>query len=185
MELIGCFILVANQIAMAEITSGDSHRQHNKAGVSRMKKQSLRIDLTPMVDLGFLLITFFIITTSMTEPKSSELTLPDSKNNVPMPVPESGSLTLLPVGNSIVYYYNGQLQSNHSNLFKTTEQAIRKVIQQKKTFVGNSKLFVILKPANTCVFQDVVTMLDEMLINDVSHYAMADMDEEERRLLKQ
>src|SRR5215210_64412 len=103
---------------MAEMdTSGGGH--HKKGpGVKKSKQQSTRVDLTPMVDLGFLLITFFIFTTTMSQATAMRLFLPKDTND-PNETKASGALTLLPGKNDVVYYYEGILLPDGSN-FKTT-----------------------------------------------------------------
>ena len=88
---------------MATINS--SINEHRKAGVRRAAKHSLRTDMTPMVDLGFLLITFFVITAEMSKPTTTKLNMP--KEGDDMPVGESYSLTILLSENNAVYYYEG------------------------------------------------------------------------------
>ena len=78
---------------MAELdTSG---KGGGKGGKIRSKKASTRIDLTAMVDLAFLLITFFIMTTTLAKPKAMDMFMPDkSKKDVQLPVPETRTMTV-------------------------------------------------------------------------------------------
>src|SRR5580765_7516857 len=102
-------------MAEMEVKSGGGHKKG--PGVKKGKKLSTRIDLTPMVDLGFLLITFFIFTTAMGQPTAMKLIMPDDKGNA-KPVKAGGALTLLPSINGAIYYYQGELKN--SNLKITT-----------------------------------------------------------------
>src|ERR1044071_7142519 len=95
---------------MAEMdTSSGSH--HKKGpGVKKGKKLSTRIDLTPMVDLGFLLITFFMYTTTMSKPKTMEINMPNTEKIDPKDqtkIKESTAMTILLSKNHRVYYYEG------------------------------------------------------------------------------
>jgi biopolymer transport protein ExbD len=166
--------------AMAEISSGESHNKQ-KVGVPKTKKLSTRVDLTPMVDLGFLLITFFIFTTTMSQPTAMSLIMPDDRGNA-TPTKEGGALTLLPSGNGIVYYYEGNL--NNSNVKTTTLKEVRDVIIEKKRRTAATDMFVIIKPTKASVFGDIVNVLDEMTINDVKRYALVDITVKEEVLMK-
>ncbi len=65
--------------------------QHlRKAGIPKTKKIALRVDLTPMVDLGFLLIAFFVFTTTINQPTAMKLALPDDSNNAQQPFNGAG-----------------------------------------------------------------------------------------------
>ena len=97
---------------MADIDSGGGGG-HKKGGKPKGKKMSTRVDFTPMVDLGFLLITFFMLTTSMNKPQTMEITMPDKKEDLKKDeitkIKASQAVTLiLTEKNKIVYYFVGQ-----------------------------------------------------------------------------
>lgn len=92
---------------MAEIS--DSGGGHGKGGKKRAKKQSTRVDMTPMVDLAFLLLTFFVLTSTFSKPKSMELSLPAEPPPGSPPPPEvKNGVTFLLTKDDRVFYYAGQ-----------------------------------------------------------------------------
>lgn len=124
---------------MASIEGGGDGGGHKKGpGVKKAKKLSTRVDMTPMVDLGFLLITFFIFTATMSSPTTLDLNMPkDTTEDKQNEIKQSGALTIMPGANDQVYYYEGQLsQENASSSFKqTTFKGIRDVIINKRKAV--------------------------------------------------
>src|SRR5512138_3424377 len=103
---------------MASIDEGGGGHSHKKGpGVKKAKKLSTRVDMTPMVDLGFLLITFFIFTTTMSSPTSMDLFMPKDtdKPEEQNKAKESGALTIMLSKDNHVYYYEGQLKEDASN----------------------------------------------------------------------
>ena len=93
---------------MSEIESGGGGGGHK--GKKKGKKMSTRVDFTPMVDLGFLLITFFMLTTSMNKPQTMEINMPVKDKNLTedqqTKVKASQTLTvLLTKENKVVYYF--------------------------------------------------------------------------------
>ena len=120
-------------MADIDVSGGDSG--HKKGpGVKKAKKLSTRVDMTPMVDLGFLLITLFIFTTTMSTPSTMGLIMPkDEKDPKDLTeVKQSGALTILLGKGDQVYYYMGQLEPDGSNFKSTNFKDIRKIIQDKK-----------------------------------------------------
>ena len=149
-------------------------------GVKKSKKLSTRVDLTPMVDLGFLLITFFIFTTTMSQPTAMKLFMPDD-SAAPTPVKASGALTLLLGKNNLVYYYEGELEEGSSAFKITTYQGIRDIIINKKKSANAEDLIVVIKPLKESIYRNTVDALDEMTINNVKRYAVVDVSTAEEQ----
>ena len=121
---------------MASIEGGDEGHHKKGPGVKKAKKLSTRVDMTPMVDLGFLLITFFIFTTTMSSPTTMNLLMPkDSKDEDLIKAKASGALTIMLGKNNVIYYYEGELLPDGSNFLTTTFKGIRDIIIKKKTDV--------------------------------------------------
>ena len=181
---------------MAELdTSGGGHKKG--PGVKKGKKLSTRVDLTPMVDLGFLLITFFIFTTTMSQPTAFKLFLPDDKV-IPEDqnkAKESGVLTIMMGADNHIYYYEGQLKPDGSNFLSASyngENSIREIILKKKADVisrsrdaenPEKNFVVVIKPSADCNYQNVVDILYEMAINVVKKYSLVDISEGEPQLV--
>jgi len=163
-----------------------------KAGVERMKKANLKIDMTPMVDLGFLLISFFIFTTEVSKPAITNLFMP--KDGDPTKVPQSKSLTILLDNNDQIFYYNGDLNEaiKNNQVFLTSYNEINgigNVIRQKqnqlaKRKIDKKELIILIKLSTNTSYKNVVDILDEMLINEVTRYVVADPENEEKMFLE-
>jgi len=91
---------------MAEIA--DSGGGHGKGGKKRAKKQSTRVDMTPMVDLAFLLLTFFVLTSTFSKPKSMELSLPAPPDDITKQPPVKNGVTFLLTKDDKIFYYVGE-----------------------------------------------------------------------------
>lgn len=185
-------------MADIDVSGGDSG--HKKGpGVKKAKKLSTRVDMTPMVDLGFLLITFFIFTTTMSTPSTMKLFMPkdekDPKNQTE--VKESGALTILLGKNNGIYYYEGQLKADGSNFQSSTFKDIRdEIIKKKKTVMDMGRslgypkdtldkdFVVVIKPNTEATYKNTVDILDEMTINQVHRFALVKITEDENKLIK-
>ncbi len=167
---------------MAEMEVKESSKKG--PGVKKSKKQSTRVDLTPMVDLGFLLITFFIFTTTVSQPTSMNLNMPkDTKDpNLDTKFKESGSLTLLLGKQNVIYYYYG---NDPTKMQTTGYKDVRKIIIDKKKSTPTDDLFIIIKPDKDATYKNAVDVLDEMTINDIGRYAMVDPTPDEYKLIQQ
>jgi biopolymer transport protein ExbD len=180
-------------------TGGDSGGHKKGPGVKKAKKLSTRIDMTPMVDLGFLLITFFIFTATMSTPTTMRLIMPKDEKNPEnqTEVKESAALTILLGGNNGIYYYEGQMKADGSNFKSSTYKEIREVIQTKRTNVmqmGKSlgyhpdstdrDLVVVIKPNESATYKNTVDVLDEMTINNIRRFAIVDITQPEKDAIR-
>lgn len=175
---------------MAEMNTGSSQNSH-KGGI-RSKKLSTRVDMTPMVDLGFLLITFFMLTTTLTQPKTMDLIMPRNDGD-PSAIADSKSLTILLGANDKVSYYAGmgndlQHPPKIMNSRFANTNGIRDIILAKRTEVlkrfGKNDLMVLIKADDDANYRNVVDIMDEMLISSISRYAIVDITPEEKAFLK-
>lgn len=171
---------------MAEMDTSGGGGHKKGPGVKKSKKLSTRVDLTPMVDLGFLLITFFIFTTTMSQPTAMKLFLPKDteKPEEQNKVKESGALTLMLGGDNNIFYYEGQLAPDGSNFKSTNFKEIRKLIIDKKRSTDPKDFVVVIKPSAESTYKNTVDLLDEMTINDVKRYALVDISDVEMQFVK-
>ncbi len=162
---------------MAEMDTSGGGGHKKGPGVKKSKKLSTRVDLTPMVDLGFLLITFFIFTTTMSQATAMRLFLPKDadKPEDQNKAKESGVITILLGKDNNVFYYEGSLEVNASNFKSTNFKEIRAVLMDKKQRTPEKDLVVVIKPSDECTYKNVIDILDEMTINILKRYALVDI----------
>ena len=175
---------------MAELEQKQVGKKGKKKG---RKKMSTRIDLTPMVDLGFLLVTFFMLTTTFSKPQTMEINLPvKPKEEVPEEeqnaLKASKAFNILIDGENKLYWYLGLPHEPLEPLTETNFSAdgIRKVLLEKNNSIKD--MVVLIKPTNEANYKNVVDILDEMNISNIKRYALVDItidDLEEIQLLKQ
>lgn len=170
---------------MAEIIASNSTK--HKGVFSRFhNRRSTRVDLTPMVDLGFLLITFFVFTTSMTEPKAMDLM--EAADGTRRPIKASYAMTIILGKDHQVYYYYGTLDKTNAvqQIRKTDFQEIRTLIIDKKRKSDPDFLMYLIKADKESTFGENIDLLDEMSICGIKggHYAEVDLTEEEIRIIK-
>ncbi|HLS71319.1 MAG TPA: biopolymer transporter ExbD [Chitinophagaceae bacterium] len=161
-----------------------------------------RVDLTAMVDMNFLLLTFFILSTTLSKPKAMEIVMPykddemtdEDRNKIKKDV----ALTILLGKNNKVYYYEGigddpnQYPDIRLTTFRDVD-GIRDVIIAKKqkveqlkangTLKASDKATVIIKADTTSTTADFINILDEMTINAIPTYAVVDITEQDQEFI--
>jgi hypothetical protein len=148
-----------------------------------------------MVDLGFLLITFFVITTELNKPVSLQLNMP--KDGQPTPLGDSDALTFLLEKDNVIHYYHGDWSkaAKNNQVFQTSFSAkdgLRRLIREKQEWLastdkkeGREGLMVLIKPGDDALYRNLVDMLDEALISDVKKYTVLRQTAEEVQYLKE
>ena len=162
------------------------------AGKTRsVRRPHIRIDMTPMVDLGFLLITFFIFTSSMSETKATDLYLTAGEDKTSN-IGESTALTVLLTGGDSIYYYHGKWQDAVRNKGLQissfdVNQGIGNTIRHKQKALGlkSADMMILIKPTQSSTYNNLMNVLDEVLINNVKRYAIMEPTNSELSALVQ
>ncbi|MFN8251627.1 MAG: biopolymer transporter ExbD [Ferruginibacter sp.] len=172
---------------MAALETNNTTKR-NKQGI-RMRKKSTRVDLTPMVDLGFLLITFFVFTTTMARPTAMGIVYPKDETDRGTDICESCALTVIPADGNKIYYYEGMLRG--STVFKNTTfnaEGLRALLMDKKQRVksirGNEdELALIIRPSDKSTYKNFVDVLDEVHITGIKRYFIDDISAGEEAMI--
>ena len=171
---------------MAEI---QEKADSGKGGKKRSKKMSVHLDMTPMVDLAFLLLTFFMLTTTFSKPQTMEINMP-VKEETPedqIPIKASNALTIILGEDDNLYYYFGLgdpaenpevLESDYS------ANGIRKVLLSPRV-KSNEKMTVLVKAMEESRYKNMVDILDELKITDTRKFALVDITDTDKQLVQQ
>ncbi len=155
----------------------------NKGGKVRSKKASTRIDMTPMVDLAFLLLTFFMLTTTFNKPQTMEITMPEKpkKEDKPPLVNEKKVLNLVLGKNDKIFWYIG-ITNPKVEITNFSKDGVRKILLQKNAEIRD--MIVLIKPDETSTYKNMVDILDEMNISNIARYALVDIAPSDKELIK-
>src|SRR4051812_6193474 len=141
---------------MAEINTNSSRASTH--GKVRVKKIATRLDMTPMVDLAFLLLTFFILATTLSKPLAMPLVMPEKvKDSTIIPQINPKNLLNLVLGaNNQLFWYIGEdaskaVSTNYSS------NGMRRLLREKR---NNKKLWVFIKPTDASTYRNLVDALD-------------------------
>lgn len=170
--------------------------QINTRGGNKRIKAIPRIDLTPMVDLGFLLIAFFMFTTTLANPHLLQLQTPhpQSAGQAPTIYPEEATLVLIPTAEQKVAWYKGKWNAQkpygycslrNGNTLRTLLYRIQEEVRTLPADFSSEahKLHVIIRPDDKSRYEDLVAVLDEMAILNIPYYTITDITGAEQALL--
>lgn len=185
---------------MAELNTGGGGGK--KGGKVRSKKSNPGVDLTAMVDLAFLLITFFILTTTLSKPQSMDLALPDNTkqdDSNPPETPAWRTLTVVLGKNDKLVYYIGTTDQPYVDaeingkpkLNVYGGKGIRKALVEHNKYVqsrvDNPKtqgMMVLIKASKSANYKNLVDILDEMAIVKPFSYSIVDVTPGDLKMLE-
>jgi biopolymer transport protein ExbD len=159
---------------MAEV---DVKQSRGKQKHSKKKKRRIgvRIDMTPMVDIAFLLLTFFMLTTTMNKPQAMEINLPPGEAKVD--VPSSNLLTLRVSENGSIYWNIGTDKPE-----KVSSIDLKKVLKEKNS--ANPKLITLIKVDRKGKYIMMVNIMDELNVADITRFSLAPFDDKDKQLIE-
>jgi biopolymer transport protein ExbD len=168
---------------MAEIQGGGGGGHKKGGGKVRVKKSSTKIDMTPMVDLAFLLLTFFILTTTFNKPKTMEVNMPDKvdKPEEQTKINENDILNLVLSENNKIYWYIGLQPPVYETNYSST--GIRKVLLEHIN--ANPKIMILIKPEDKSRYENMVNILDEMDITKMQRFAIVEYTPDDKTIISQ
>jgi biopolymer transport protein ExbD len=157
------------------------------AEIATGSRRVARVDMTPMVDLGFLLITFFMFTTTFSLPYVMDLAMP-KKGDETGPMKVSNTLTLILGKENRLFWYqevSDKLTLNAINETTFSPKELRTLLISKRNSAENPVNFtVIIKPTDESSYKNMVDILDEMTITKMPHYALVDISPKEMEFYK-
>lgn len=159
----------------------------------RVKKQSTNVDMTPLADLGFLLITFFMFTTTFSKPNVMGLNMPPKQDkpisDEPINIDVKNSISIIIGGDNKVYWHQEEQQDlNPQTLIETdySKDGIRKeILAARKRAKDEEKFTVIIKPTDDSNYENLVNVLDEMEITQSTRYGIVDPSPNELSVYEQ
>jgi biopolymer transport protein ExbD len=158
-------------VAAAEPKKKGKHSKRKKG-----RRLGVRIDMTPLVDVAFLLLTFFMFTTSMSKPQVMEINLPPD-NNVKVEIAESNLLSIAVSDKGLTYWRIGGFDP-----YKRVELAeLRKVMRDQNK--EKPKLVTLLKVDRTAKYEKMVAFIDEINLAGITRFSLVSLSDADKALI--
>ena len=141
----------------------------------KMRRLGVRIDMTPMVDVAFLLLTFFMLTTTYNRPQTMEINLPPSDTKVE--VAQSNLLTILVKEDGSIFWNMGTDKPAKVE-FKDLRALMSGKAQQ------NPKLITLLKVDRKGKYHMMVDIMDELNLANITRFSLAPMTDPDKLILQ-
>ncbi len=162
-------------MAGADVAESKSHEKGKK---KKKKRTGVRIDMTPMVDVALLMLTFFMLTTVFNKPQTMELNLPPDKE-VQVEVAASKLLTVRIMPNLEIYWSMG---NEPTALKKITFKELRPLLVEKLR--NNKDLITLVQIDRDAKYNDMVDVVDELNLANITKFSIAPLKDTDRNLIR-
>jgi len=162
-------------------------RRGSKRGKRQRKRLGFRLDMTPMVDVAFLLLTFFMLTTTFAKSNTMEINIPPEKGEVA--VAELNVMTLRVPGDGFAYWSLGEdaprrvLMYDNGQNFAMLSNQLRQVLKQE--FARNNKLVVVVRISDKAKYKSLVDIIDEFNLMKIDRFSLDDYTDQDEAAIKQ
>lgn len=141
-----------------------------------------RVDMTPMVDLGFLLITFFVFTTTFTSNRMMPLYMPDKTDELGPPVKYKNTLTLILGKDNRIFYHQKSAKDLNKSLLTETSYGTtlsKLILEKRNSAIEKDNFTVIIRPTDESNYKNTIDVLDEMIVTNQPRYVLTDISPKE------
>jgi biopolymer transport protein ExbD len=166
---------------MAAVQGAERSSSKKTIEGKKPKKQrvGVHIDMTPMVDIAFLLLIFFMATTVFRAPQTMELNIPPDKDDV-VKIAESNVLIIRMVDDGRVYWNIGRDMTPELFEFDDIQTFIKeKEAENAEDHDGDSKLVTLIKIARTSPYAQLVNVMDELQLGAIDRFSITVLEAEE------
>jgi biopolymer transport protein ExbD len=150
-------------------------RQHGKKGKKKKRRIGIRLDMTPLVDIAFLLLTFFMLTTTFSLPQVMEITLPPSETK--SEVTESSLLLLRLMENGTIFWNMG------TEAPRALEQNTLRAFL-KERINTNPNMITLVKVDRKSKYSNMVKIIDELHLANITRYSLAPLLEPDKKIVE-
>ena len=169
------------------IVDSPNGRGHKKKGRRQSKRIGFHLDMTPMVDVAFLLLTFFMLTTTFSKSNTMEINIPPEKTEVK--VAENNVLTLRIADDAMAYYSLGENAPRRIFLYDSRDTRrlalsveLRQLLRQQTS--SNEKLVIVVKISEKAKYRHLVDIIDELNLMKIDRFSLDDYTEQDALEIK-
>ncbi len=157
----------------------DTPERRAKKGGRKRKRLGFHLDMTPMVDVAFLLLTFFMLTTTFAKSNTMEINIPPETGEVS--IAHQNVMTLRVPGDGFAYWSVGEEAPHRMPLYdkatgasEAVSKEVRQLLQQQSS--ANKKLVIVVKISDKAKYRSLVDIIDELNLLKIDRFSLDDFN---------